>query len=333
MTVRYWSMRTDKKQPSFFYSELREGRLRQGWGYSEGVDLRKLKEFKDSGAKLTDKQRDAWRGNKRLLPTEQDSIATGDIVLLPNLPHQGVWSLARVADDIYRFEIAEEFEDYGHIRHVKLLNPNVPINPYSSAVHSDLRKTMRTRMRLWNVDQHSESVDVLIDAIERNEEVGKPESGAERLASIRRELKRQLGEHLDRGFQGGEFEEVCETLLMQLYENVERTAGPLERGADFICDSTDGLKISHRVAVQVKKWSGKSDLSHPLAQIKEAYSNYEGVTSAAIITTLESITESAESAVRDISEELHIPINVLLKEDVLDLLMRSLDEDSNAGSL
>ncbi len=188
-------------------------------------------------------------------------------------------------------------------------------------------------MRLWNVDQYSESVDLLLDAIERSEDVSKLESGAERLASIRRELRKQLGEHLDRGFQGSEFEEVCGTLLRQIYDNVESTAGPLERGADFICDSTDGLRISHRVAVQVKKWSGESDLFHPLAQIKEAYSNYEGVTSAAIFTTLDFITESAEGAVRDMSEELHIPINVLLKEDVLDLLMRSLDEDSNTVSL
>lgn len=322
-------MRTDKKQPDLFYSELKEGRLRQGWGYSEDVDLCRLTDLRNSGVELTEKQKKAWRGNRRLLPTEQDAITAGDIILLPNLPHQGVWSLARINDDEYRFEIAEQFNDYGHIRNVELLNPDAPINPYSSAVHADLRKTMRTQTRLWNLDQYSESVYVLLEAIEQNQDIDKPESGAERLASIRQKLKKQLWEHIDHGFQGSEFEEVCETLLKQIYENVERTAGPKERGADFICDSTDGLKISYRVAIQVKKWSGESDLSHPLAQIKEAYSNYEGITSAAIITTLESIDEAAESAVRNLSDELHIPINVLLKEDVLDLLMRSLDEDSS----
>ena len=330
MVIRYWSMRTDKKQPAFFYSELKAGRLRQGWGYSDDVDLRNLQRLKGSGRELTKEQQDAWRGNWRLLPNEPDAIKRDDIVLLPNLPEPGLWSVARIVDDDYRFEVSSEFGDYGHIRNVQLLNADAPINPYSTAVHADLRKTMRAQVRLWNVDQYSESIQVLLDAISHRREVGKPESGAERLSAIRRTLKAQLWEHVDRGFQGSEFEEVCRILLEQAYETVEHTAGSGERGADFVCDSTDGLGVPYRVVVQVKKWAGESDLRHPLEQIREAVSNYEEVTAAVIIVTLDSLNEAAEEAVRGMSYELRVPISVLTKDDILDLLMLSLGEDPDA---
>lgn len=33
MKKKYWGYRISREDSSFFYEELKEGRLRQGWGY------------------------------------------------------------------------------------------------------------------------------------------------------------------------------------------------------------------------------------------------------------------------------------------------------------
>ena len=44
----YWGYRIDVKNQDFFFKELEQGRLRQGWGYAEN---QKLPDTKDSGAR------------------------------------------------------------------------------------------------------------------------------------------------------------------------------------------------------------------------------------------------------------------------------------------
>ncbi|WP_237156722.1 hypothetical protein [Photobacterium leiognathi] len=49
MSRKYWGYRIDTTKIKFFRQELDEGRLRQGWGWTEGQNLRLL--TKDSGAR------------------------------------------------------------------------------------------------------------------------------------------------------------------------------------------------------------------------------------------------------------------------------------------
>ena len=42
----YWGYRIDVKNPDFFFKELEQGRLRQGWGYDENQKL-KILDFVD----------------------------------------------------------------------------------------------------------------------------------------------------------------------------------------------------------------------------------------------------------------------------------------------
>ena len=44
----YWGYRIDVKNQDFFFKELEQGRLRQGWGYAEN---QKLPDTTDSGAR------------------------------------------------------------------------------------------------------------------------------------------------------------------------------------------------------------------------------------------------------------------------------------------
>lgn len=331
MARRYWVMRTDPERPDYFSKELRAERMRQGWGYREDLDLRKLAELVSSNRDLTPKQREAW-GNRRLLPTEQDSMQKGDVVLLPNLPTKRVWSVAEIVNDEYRYEIDPGFKDYGHIRNARLLNPGSPINPYSEAVSANLRSTMRTPRRLWNIDKY-EDVQRLRAALEEGVPVDRPTSGEERLERTKNALKEHLWTHLQRLFRGAEFEEPCGKLLELLYDEVEHTAGPKEHGADFICSFSDGLGIAHNIAVQLKMWwtdKRGADLSHPIEQVREAHRSYPEITSAAIITTLDGITDGSQRAVEELSEDLGIPVRVVLKDDLLELILRHISDMTEA---
>lgn len=325
-------MRTDRKRPCYFSEELRAGRMRQGWGYREDLDLRKLAELVSSKQDLTLKQREAW-GNRRMLPTEQDSMQEGDVILLPNLLTEGVWSVAEIVDNEYRYEIDLDLGDYGHIRNARLLNPVRPINPYSEAVSANLRNTMRTPRRLWNIDRLGEDVQRLQAALKADASVDQPESGEERLERTKNALKEHLWSHLERLFHGADFERgPCKKLLELLYEEVEHTAGPKEHGADFICSFSDGLGVAHNVAVQVKMWTDErgDDLSRPIEQIREAYRYYPEITSAALITTLDGLTDGSRRTVEELSEDLGIPVRVVLKDDLLELILRHIPDMTEA---
>ena len=80
------------------------------------------------------------------------------------------------------------------------------------------------------------------------------------------------------------------------------------------------------MAVQLKMWEGEVDLGHPIQQIRDAYLNYQGITSAAILTTLDAVAKPSQRAVEDLSLGLAIPIKVLTKDEVLELFLRHLSD-------
>ena len=92
----YWGYRIDVKNQDFFFKELEQGRLRQGWGYAEN---QKLPETEDSGAR------------KNL--SMYKNVKKRDILLIPRLPDWGSVAIAEAAEDWdnkekgYRFEIAK----------------------------------------------------------------------------------------------------------------------------------------------------------------------------------------------------------------------------------
>ena len=113
--------------------------------------------------KLAKYQQDAWRGNRRLLPTEPDGMQVGDLVVFLNMPVHGVWSIARVTGG-YRFEISDMpntvngAQDYGHIREVELITDRRGVDPSREAVSDGLRRSMRPISRMWRIDGHGEEI-------------------------------------------------------------------------------------------------------------------------------------------------------------------------------
>lgn len=322
---RYWIMRVDHREArEFLWNELQDGRLRQGWGYREDQNLTTIATRKRKDAGITDEQQATWRGNRRMLASEPDSIRTGDIILVAHLPKERHWSIVRVADS-YRYEIPESPKDYGHILPIELISKSNPVHFQAKSVAAGLRQTMRNLSRLWNIDHLGEHVEQIL------EHLAAPQSQSntaevDRLESVLIELEAAGWKQFQFHFQGAEFEEPCIRLLETLYgeENVEHTGGKNENGADAICTYRDPLGVPHRVAVQIKMWTWDTNWTRPLNQIRRAHQSYEGITSGVILSTSERVTPAFEAERTKLEKELGIPVRVVLRRELLRLFIQHL---------
>ena len=324
--ARYWAMRTSKDNANFIFKELKKERLRQGWGYRVDQNLDEIRKALSEKRPLNEDQKVCWRGNRRMHPEEWDSIQKGDYIILPNLPDIGQWSVAKVTGG-YRYQIDTNLGDFGHILEVKMLNPeNHPINPYNQHVSANLRKTMNTRSRLWNIDWYKSDVKKLITAIKEGKDLSKPTKESEKISGIYSKLTKTLERELRDKYYGSEFEVPIKKLLEKIYQNVEGKAGSREKGADFICSFNDGLGVPHKIAVQVKMWEGEARWLRPLEQIKEAYNNYEEISAGVIITTSESFSTDFEKKKTEFEKELNIPIVMIDKRWLANVFLKYFPE-------
>src|SRR5437762_11205891 len=102
--MTFWAMRTDRSQKAIIWHELNLGRLRQGWGYDHSQDLRLVDKIWNweggDWSRLSEDQRNA-AGHFHMLGKYPGSMKNRDIVLLPNLPEDGTFSICRLTDDVY----------------------------------------------------------------------------------------------------------------------------------------------------------------------------------------------------------------------------------------
>lgn len=147
----------------FVQEELRDGRLRQGWG-PNGTSL------------LEVRTREAWNQAYRAAWCEEPSprrhgilsrmldMQAGDVVLCPKAPAYGQFTIARVSEP-YRFEVAEDIDDFGHI--ITVESQRVVSNSYNadSVMISDLFRSAYFRPPVARVQDYRQE-DVL-DAVKR----------------------------------------------------------------------------------------------------------------------------------------------------------------------
>lgn len=312
--MRHWIIRTDRRYVERLAREVRAGRLRQGWGYLPEQDLRLVRSAWASDVTLSEDQQAAWDHAWRLLPDEPDCVQAGDLLLLPNLPAEGVWSLARAGAD-YEYAIHPETEDHGHMRTVELLREG--IDPYGPLVSARLRATMRCRRSHWNADGHSEAIEQLLT------DPAPPGIPADRgpLVGAYAAALETFGKRLAYAYAGAELEQPIYELLESLFERVEWCAGPAEHGADFLCHHRDPLGTDHLVAVQLKMWTGQAADPGAFDQLRDAHAHWPGVTSCVLLTTADNIAPGFEQARRGLERELAIPVAVVCRAALLDLLL------------
>jgi len=232
---RYWAIRTDKENIPLLLSEVRAGRLRQGWGYNPGQDLRLVRAEISQGGKwwerLTEQQKEVL-GHLKMLCTSEGGVQCGDWILLPNLPEYGPFFLvAEVTGDYYfdmlslvgDADVNDLRQDYGHVLPVRLVTEH-GINRYAEIVDAGIRNTLKTPMRMWNVDAYRDAIELLITQYNTGGEFSTATSGTTRLQSAweialshaAKLLQERLGSELDIRFQAAEWEEPITLVLKNL---------------------------------------------------------------------------------------------------------------------
>ena len=143
----YWGYRINTDYTKFFWRELENGRLRQGWGYDPGQDLRNM--TVDEGASR----------NMRML-----DVKKGDILLIPRLHQWDEVSVVEATEDWktgYRYEIHQDYGDYGHIFPARILKN---FKRDSEVVSGDVRSSLHNLTRFWNMDCYGESIELILAA-------------------------------------------------------------------------------------------------------------------------------------------------------------------------
>lgn len=267
MTKRYWVCRTDKTRRKFITDNVHRGELRQGWGWLDGQNL--LNQTIDEGA----------RRNRPML-----KVKMGDLVLLPHIPEYGLIAITEAESDWrddYRYIDAPEGTDY---RHTFPVQYHKCFSLHGAAVPGELRNTMRTPGRFWNVDRLGSEIETLFQREES--ELRKREDYKGRISRVWGDVfgeefggedssfSTKIVDKFNAQFQSTEWEylliEVLQTLVPQYV--VERVGGKSEKehGAD-ITITIPGIfpEDGYVIAIQVKDFKG-STADSAVKQIQKA---------------------------------------------------------------
>lgn len=276
MTTQYWCFRIDTwRSPDFYADQLeKHGRLRQGWGWSDDQDLRKIVEPVPKDQKP----------NLKMF----NEVKKGDIILVPRTPQWPFVTIARATEDWnvgYHFEIDAELKDFGHCFPAEY---DTHFDRHDDDVRGDLRTTLRCRSRFWNANHCKDSIEQLVGR--DPDELTSPQSKKVRfndavrsvLGNKRKEIEDDLLKALSGQFESAEWEEALKTGLEALFPTyqVEVTGGRGEEkhGTDILLTMPGLLEDYYGIALQVKDWQGEAwNIRSAIAQIENAEEDWREI--------------------------------------------------------
>lgn len=157
----YWVMRTSPWERPYIWREARAGRLLQGWGWNEEMNLDVIAEVVRRGGELSEEQRVSSR-SRRMRTSAPDGVRVGDLIVAPNLPEWGRLSVFRITGSYeYLLDTPRQFgERFGHILPVELLVAD--IDRHSPEVSDGLRSMLGVQTRLYNISGYGGDVERLL---------------------------------------------------------------------------------------------------------------------------------------------------------------------------
>lgn len=311
--LNYWGYRIDIVNRDYFYDEIKEGRLRQGWGYDSSQNLKDNDNI-DAAA-------------KRNLPI-YNKVKKGDILLVPRIEGWDEIAIVEAVEDFdkgYRFEIDPLKADYGHIFPVRLLKC---FSRHNDNVGGDIRETLKCRSRFWNINRCGEQIKMIL-TLNPEKLVGNSKYG-DRLRRIaeksfnKDEFTRIIYQELNKDTQTSEWEYIlCEGLRKVFpYYSVETTSNRLEsrHGADIIIRIPGLMNSTYIIAIQVKDHSEKvnKDCIDQICKADDYFLKEEG--SILIDKYLIIIRAKSETNINLIKHADEKGVKVLFVEDVQVLL-------------
>lgn len=316
---RFWGYRIDTSRTDYFWKELQQERLRQGWGWLLGQELSNL--TIDEGAAR----------NKRMF----HEVKQEHILLIPRLPEWDKVAVVKAIEDWdtgYRFEISPEYGDYGHIFPAKYITR---FSRGSAVVTADLKSTLKNRGRFWNIDHLCDDVERILaanqwelDSCVDDETKLMDTIGLAFQETFKRELfGNRLISHLNKVFGEKSWETVLVEVLKGLLPNadIKKVSGPQEKkhGTDILV-TIPGLtsEQQYSIALQVKDHQGKVGQDDPIEQIKKAsyWTEKEGMKliEKIVILTRAKRMENQELAERGAQED----VRIVFEEDLNKILVK-----------
>lgn len=292
-----WFWNIDKPSQEFFTKELDDGRLRQGWGYDENLDLRTLRRKKDRGDDLTQRERRAWDRCHQML----DTVSEGDYVAVKNVPSSDEFTLVEVTGP-YEFDL-KDIGDFGHYLPVQVIRSfhkkaAVVPAPMVNALERDQYPLRRTL-------QHRESVISLAEQDYSGPAASKPEPGSETVESWRSALRPALKAALKDSLNDRLAEELILAMLEKDGLDVVHSAGPSEKGADILAEIDVGYGLSTDLAVQVKMHWGTDRNTRSVEQLAEAFEEHD-VDMGLLVTFADELGEELESTLDEAKKKYQI---------------------------
>lgn len=294
-----WFWNIDLTQHDYFRKELESGRLRQGWGYEESLDLRVLDRKFSGGEPLSSAEDAAW---SRCSPTLK-RIKERDLVVVKNIPSSKEFTIVEVDGD-YDFQIGE-LDDYGHILPIKKV---ARYNKLSAEVPAPLTNALnRERYPIRITYKHKKTVQNLATADHPREVATQPEGLKVGLEQIRRRLASELKDHLRKKLTPGFAERLVFDMLRRDGLDAVYNAGPHEQGADVLTEVGLGYDLMAGLAVQVKKHWGHDNDTTAVQQLRRAFEAH-GVDAGLLVTFADELGEDLSAAIDEAKRELNVGV-------------------------
>ena len=320
----YWGYRIDVKNQDFFFKELEQGRLRQGWGYDKNQEL---PDTKDSGAK------------KNL--SMYKNVKKGDILLIPRLPDWGSVAIAEAAEDWdkgYKFQIDDEKKDFGHIFPARYIGC---FNRHGKDVSGNIQSTLKARNRFWNISRLSEDIEKIMGNLEGNRESTSVIENIKNIVSEQvksyfnlKGFSEKVIDEYNRKFTASQWEEVIKNILEKIYPGyeIERIGGSKEEkhGTDILV-TISGLSNleKYNIAMQVKNYNdviSDNNIDNIIKQINKA-EKYVWENNGKLIGKILVITSAEEKDNPKLIEKCQKEeIRVIFSEELKKLILRSIIE-------
>lgn len=261
--------RTDSN--SYVQSELKQGRLRQGWS-PPGTSLLNTNGGTRDKEEWSQAYKSEWNEDpsprrygilRRMLDMKQ-----GDLIFCPKAPKYGCFTMAKVCGD-YRFEVAADQGDFGHI--IPVINQQVVANCYSqdSQTISELFKSAYFRSAITQ-DQEYKVKDVIgaadrLMGLEGTDTPGDPDKILEQnIAESRSKAAASFMEFVNEKWSFDQFENaVGEVFKRKGYGILRRQSSRNGGDADYVLslplpgfDGQDFYDRTPVLIVQVKHKQG-----------------------------------------------------------------------------
>ena len=309
--MHYWGYRVDSSHSDYFFKEIQDDRLRQGWGYSPEHELSYDKEL--------------YSGARRNMPIFS-KVKRGDILLIPHVEGWDDITIVRATEDFdkgYKFDIPKEYGDYGHIFPVKFIKQ---FSRHHDMVSAAIRETMKCRSRFWNIDSYSDDIENIInnkiDLTSKSTYEQRFQKRAFEAFDIDK-FAEDVYKELNQYTQASEWEHIlCEGFrkIFPMTYIIETTSNTIEagHGADILIKIPGILDTNYIIAIQVKDYEGTVSEA-PIDQIlkSDTYSfDYGKLIDKYVIMTKASKEENIALIKRAEKEG----INLIFKDDLKTLL-------------